>query len=60
MWFWGNVSSQTSKLCQRNLMENAKEALAFRKVFLENQAKGFFTELIAVLNSDGTSNLIKI
>ncbi len=60
MWFWGNVSSQTSKLCQRNLMENAQEDLAFRKVFLENPAKGFFTELIAVLNSAGTWNLIKI
>ncbi len=41
-------------------MENAKEALAFRKVFLENQAKGFFTELIAVINSAGTWNLIEI
>jgi len=36
--------SQASKLCQRNLMENAKEATTLRKVFLENQAKGFFTE----------------
>jgi len=44
MWYWGNVSSQASKRGQLNLMENAQEALAFKKDLLDNPVKGFFTE----------------
>ena len=60
MWYWGNVSSKASKLCQLNLMENAQEALAFRKDFFGKPSKRVFHGVNSFLNSAGPWNFIKI
>ena len=56
----GIVNYQVSMLCQLNLIENAQQVLAFKMKILENLAKGFFKERVAVVNSAGTWNFIEI